>query len=392
VRGELPHWQCGACSHQCSLISGTIFKSTKLPLSRWFLAMQLLTQSHKANNFILGDGLFLREVRKVAAEFPDVILEEVIIDAMAARLVRHPVRFDVVLATNFYAGILSDLASELPGSLGLAGSINANETLCAARAQHGSAPDIAGQDVANPTSLMLSAAMWLDWLANRRTDPRIPRAGIALREAVETVLQNPAQRTADLGGPLGTRAFGEVVCAAIYRRHDASSGAVTEPLGRQSQHRNDWTAPGSRALPIPQQENRSLDKARVAAGLLLRHRVFDESNNDHQDDPADPASCHVAQHAATGSRTSNTAEDCTQNLSAQATTDDASDAVANRPQAKVLQQRAANVTAYGAQYQLNDQVHSHSFWLFARTPRDTMVHDEPNLHRADKSLTQGRRC
>jgi 3-isopropylmalate dehydrogenase len=169
---------------------------------------------HKANNFILSDGLFLREVRKVAAEFPDVELEEVIIDAMAARLVRHPERFDVVLATNFYADILSDLASELSGSLGLAGSINANETCCAAQAQHGSAPDIAGLDKANPTSLILSAAMWLDWLSGRRDDPRIAQAGRSIHEAVDQVLAKPSLRTADLGGPLGTKAFGAAVAEA----------------------------------------------------------------------------------------------------------------------------------------------------------------------------------
>ena len=85
-----------------------------------------VTAVHKANNFILTDGLFLQQVHKVAAEFPEVTLNDVIIDAMAAHLVRDPSRFDVIVATNFYSDILSDLASELSGSLGLAGSINAN--------------------------------------------------------------------------------------------------------------------------------------------------------------------------------------------------------------------------------------------------------------------------
>ena len=111
----------------------------------------LVTAVHKANNFILTDGLFLKVTRAVAQEFPEVRLEEEIVDAMAAKLVRIPEHFDVVLATNFYADILSDLASELSGSLGLAGSINAGDALSAAQAQHGSAPDIAGKDQANPT-------------------------------------------------------------------------------------------------------------------------------------------------------------------------------------------------------------------------------------------------
>ena len=164
---------------------------------------------------ILTDGLFLKKTREVAAEFPDVRLEEEIVDAMAAKLVRTPEHFDVVLATNFYADILSDLASELSGSLGLAGSVNVGETLCAAQAQHGSAPDIAGRDKANPTSLILSAAMLLDWAAERKGLKRCGEAARAIDAAVDAVLGDPAKRTADLGGKLGTRAFGEAVAAAI---------------------------------------------------------------------------------------------------------------------------------------------------------------------------------
>src|SRR3546814_7301879 len=91
---------------------------------------------------------------------------------MAALLVRQPERYDVICATNFHADILSDLASELSGSLGLAGSVNAGDDLCCAQAQHGSAPTLAGQDKANPSSLILSAAMLLDWLAEQRGLPR----------------------------------------------------------------------------------------------------------------------------------------------------------------------------------------------------------------------------
>jgi 3-isopropylmalate dehydrogenase len=163
---------------------------------------------HKANVFRMTDGLYLDTVRNVAREFPGVKLEEEIVDAMAAKLVRHPERYDVVLATNMYADILSDLASELSGSLGLAGSILAGEKLCAAQAQHGSAPDIAGQDRANPTSLILSAAMLLEWM-------KLEKAAKAIDAAVDKVLAQPEKRTADLGGRLGTRAFGEAVAAAL---------------------------------------------------------------------------------------------------------------------------------------------------------------------------------
>lgn len=176
---------------------------------------KLVTAVHKANNFIMTDGLFLNQVRLVAKDFPDVRLEELIVDAMAAMLVRDASRFDVICTTNFYADILSDLASELSGSLGLAGSINAGENLAAAQAQHGSAPDIQGKDLANPTSLILSAAMLLDWMGTRHSKPALSKAGSAIQAAIDKVLLTPATRTRDLGGLLGTKAFTQAVIAAL---------------------------------------------------------------------------------------------------------------------------------------------------------------------------------
>jgi 3-isopropylmalate dehydrogenase len=174
-----------------------------------------VTAVHKTNNFLLTDGLFLTEVRKVAAEFPEVALDDVIVDAMAAHLVRDPSRYDVIVTTNFYADILSDLASELSGSLGLAGAIMAGETLCCAQAQHGSAPDIAGKDVANPTSMILSVAMLLDWLGTHRRRPEFNRAASAIEAAVDATLADPAARTRDLGGTTGTAASGRRVVEAL---------------------------------------------------------------------------------------------------------------------------------------------------------------------------------
>jgi 3-isopropylmalate dehydrogenase len=176
-----------------------------------------VTAVHKANNFIITDGFFLEKVRKVHAEFPEVRLDDVLIDAMAAHLVRDPSRYDVIVSTNFYSDILSDLASELSGSLGLAGSINANaeEGLVCAQAQHGSAPDIQGRGIANPTSLILSTAMMLRWLGEQRGLPDLEAAGQAIEAAVDRVLADPGSRTRDLGGPLGTQAFGERVAHAL---------------------------------------------------------------------------------------------------------------------------------------------------------------------------------
>lgn len=174
-----------------------------------------VTAVHKANVFAMTDGLFMASVRKVAEEFPDVQLEDVLVDAMAALLVRDASRYDVICSTNFYSDILSDLASELSGSLGLAGSINAGDDLAAAQAQHGSAPDIAGQDKANPTSMILSAAMLLDWHGKRIDDGCWCDAAMAIETAVDATLSHVDGRTLDLGGRLGTKAFTERVVAAL---------------------------------------------------------------------------------------------------------------------------------------------------------------------------------
>ncbi|HTP98556.1 MAG TPA: isocitrate/isopropylmalate dehydrogenase family protein [Casimicrobiaceae bacterium] len=170
---------------------------------------------HKANAFKMTDGLFLKCVRDVARDFPDVELKEFIVDAFAAHLVRDASRFDVVVATNFYGDILSDLASELSGSLGLAGSIMAGDALCCAQAQHGSAPDIEGQDRANPTSMILSVAMLLKWLGEHHRNDAFNRAGHAIDAAVDGVLMDPASRTRDLGGTLGCKAFAGRVAEAV---------------------------------------------------------------------------------------------------------------------------------------------------------------------------------
>ncbi|QDJ12224.1 Isocitrate dehydrogenase [NADP] (plasmid) [Roseomonas mucosa] len=177
-----------------------------------------VTAVHKANVVKLSDGLFLREVRKVAAEYPDVKLEELIVDATAALLIRNPDRFDVIVTTNMFGDILSDEASELCGSLGLGGAINAGDDIVVAQAQHGSAPDIAGQNRANPTSLIVSAAMMLDWRGKRDKNQKLCDAAALIEGAIDAVLANPQTRTPDVGGPLGTDAFADAVCQAICGR------------------------------------------------------------------------------------------------------------------------------------------------------------------------------
>ncbi|SAK79880.1 tartrate dehydrogenase [Caballeronia hypogeia] len=174
-----------------------------------------VTAIHKANSFHMTDGLFLECVRDVAKDFPEVQVDDLLVDASTAHLVRSPERFDVLVATNFYGDIISDLASELSGSLGLAGSMMASDTHCCAQAQHGSAPDIAGQDKANPVSMILSVAMLIQWMGEHHGKAEYVEAGNAMEAAVDKVLENPATRTPDLGGKFGCKAFGDEVARVI---------------------------------------------------------------------------------------------------------------------------------------------------------------------------------
>lgn len=167
-----------------------------------------VTTIHKANVLRISDGVFLTEVRSVAARYPQVTHDEVLVDAATAHLVRDPTRFDVVLTTNMFGDILSDLASELAGGLGLAASLNLGVGTAVAQAQHGSAPDIAGLDRANPSSLIGSAAMLLRHLG-------AAEAATAIENALDAALAHPDTRTPDLGGPLGTTAFGARVVALL---------------------------------------------------------------------------------------------------------------------------------------------------------------------------------
>jgi 3-isopropylmalate dehydrogenase len=198
----------------------TAHGSNRIARAAFELAMQRrrkVTAVHKANVIKVSEALFLRECRKIAAEYPAVTYEEQLIDSMAALLVRKADQFDVVLTTNMFGDILSDEASELSGSLGLGGAINASDTHCMAQAQHGSAPDIQGMDKANPVSLLLSAAMLLAWIARRRGLNAYAQAAGAIEAAIATLVADPARRTGDLGGPLGTRAFTAAICEEIAK-------------------------------------------------------------------------------------------------------------------------------------------------------------------------------
>jgi isocitrate dehydrogenase (NAD+) len=169
----------------------------------------------KANVMKISDAFFVRLCREVAADYPEIKVEHILTDAMASHLVRHPQDYDVLVTTNMFGDILSNQASEQAGGLGLAGSLNHSETHGMAQASHGSAPDIAGQNKANPCSLIFSTAMLLDWMGHKHNRPELVKAGALMDAATRKAVGTPATRTADMGGTLTTSAFADAVCKVI---------------------------------------------------------------------------------------------------------------------------------------------------------------------------------
>jgi 3-isopropylmalate dehydrogenase len=173
-----------------------------------------LTIVHKANVLQLTSGLFKKVCLEVAEKYPDVQVDDVHIDAMTVHLLRRAAAFDVVVAENMFGDILSDLAGELAGSLGIAPSINASDDRCMAQASHGSAPDIAGKGLANPIAMILSAAMLLDWLGTRHGDQRAADAAVRIERSVRSAVRAGVS-TRDLGGTASTDEFTAAVVERI---------------------------------------------------------------------------------------------------------------------------------------------------------------------------------
>ena len=183
-----------------------------------------LTIVHKASVLKIGDGMFLDTCRQVASNYPGLAVDDILVDSMMAHVVRQPGRFDVVVTTNMFGDILSDLTAELSGSLGLGGSLNVGAEHAMAQAAHGSAPDIAGHDVANPTSLVLSAALLLAWHGERSGDARYATAARAIEDAVAAAMRS-GRATRDVGGALGTAAIGQAI-AEILKSERAAAAAL----------------------------------------------------------------------------------------------------------------------------------------------------------------------
>ena len=162
---------------------------------------------HKANVLPLTSGLFLETVMEVAKEYPDVHTYDIIVDAAAMKLVRDPFSFDVLVSTNLFGDILSDLMAGLTGGLGIAPSANVGEKYAIFEPVHGSAPDIAGRGISNPTATFLTVAMLLDHLGQHDWARKV-------EDAVNSVLAS-GPLTADLGGNATTEQFTDAVVAAL---------------------------------------------------------------------------------------------------------------------------------------------------------------------------------
>jgi isocitrate dehydrogenase (NAD+) len=168
-----------------------------------------VTAVHKANILKLSDGLFLECAREVAADYPEIEYRERIVDALCMDLVIDPARHDVLLCPNLYGDIISDLAAGLVGGLGLVPAANVGDGIAVFEAVHGSAPDIAGQGIANPTALILAGAMMLSYLGEERAAQRI-------EEGIRAVYTHDERLTPDVGGAASTREMTDAVLSHVY--------------------------------------------------------------------------------------------------------------------------------------------------------------------------------
>jgi isocitrate dehydrogenase (NAD+) len=166
---------------------------------------------HKANIMKLSDGLFLKSIRTVAAEFPEIEYKEMIVDNACMQIVMNPQQFDVLLLPNLYGDVMSDLAAGLVGGLGVVPSGNIGDYGALFEAVHGTAPDIEGKGLANPTALLMSSILMLDYLGERSAARRI-------ETALENVYSEAKHTTRDVGGKAGTDEFTDAVIAALPLR------------------------------------------------------------------------------------------------------------------------------------------------------------------------------
>ena len=174
-----------------------------------------LTSVHKEPVYRLACGMFAEECRKLTKEYPDVKLNEVLVDGFAMKLVMNPQQFDVVVTTNQFGDILTDEGAGVVGGLGLAPGLCVGERLAMSQATHGSAPDIAGKNIANPYALIMSGKMLLEWLGRKRGEAKAAEAAKRIDAAMDKVIAEATHLTPDLGGRASTTEMGDAVAAAV---------------------------------------------------------------------------------------------------------------------------------------------------------------------------------
>jgi 3-isopropylmalate dehydrogenase len=177
-----------------------------------------VTAVHKEPVYRLVCGMFAEECRKMAQNYPDVELEEVLVDGFAMKLVMKPQQYDVVVTTNQFGDILTDEGAGLVGGLGLAPGLVVGEHHAMGQATHGSAPDIAGRNIANPYAMIMSGKMLFEWLGRKRNEPRATQAAALIDDAMERVIAQAGSLTADLGGKASTSQMGDAVAEGIRRK------------------------------------------------------------------------------------------------------------------------------------------------------------------------------
>jgi isocitrate dehydrogenase (NAD+) len=174
-----------------------------------------ITVFHKANIMKMTDGMFLEEARKVHdVEYPNIAYDEMIIDAAAMRMVQDPSPFDILLCENLYGDIVSDLCAGMVGGLGVTPGANFGDEHAVFEAVHGSAPDIAGQGLANPLALLMSGVMMLNHLADRHADDTCRATATRIKQAYDATLE-AGDKTRDLGGKLGTGEFTDAIVSRL---------------------------------------------------------------------------------------------------------------------------------------------------------------------------------
>jgi 3-isopropylmalate dehydrogenase len=176
-----------------------------------------VTAAHKEPVYRLACGMFAEECRKVAKDYPDVAFEEMMIDSTAMKLVFEPQRFDVVVTTNQFGDILTDIGAGLVGGLGLAPGLCIGERQAMAQATHGSAPDISGRNIANPYAMIMSGQMLLGWLGRKHKEPKAVAAAELIQRAVTTVIAEAKHLTRDLGGKASTTEMGDAIATAVAK-------------------------------------------------------------------------------------------------------------------------------------------------------------------------------